>query len=115
MAVVVGLGTALFAFGPGGSMGGPFGKHRDGMFKLLSELDLTREQKNVIRTIRKEQKKAMRTKMKSFREGAKENFKNMKPEMDTFMTADSFDKEAYKVQMKNKFEIIKKIMQENNE
>ena len=109
--VTLGLGTAtLLAFGGPGHKGGPFGD-RGGMFKVMKQLDLTAEQEEQMDVLKTERKVQMKAKFKEMKKNRKSMMKGMKPDLSTFMSADSFDKEAFKVQMENKFEAKRKMMQ----
>ncbi len=110
--VTLGLGTAtLLAFGGPGHKGGPFGEHRDGMSKIMKQLDLTPEQKDQMKVLKKERKGQMQAKMKEMKENRKSMMAGMKPDLSTFMTANSFDKEAFKKQMNEKFEARRQMME----
>ena len=110
--VTFGLGTALFAFGPGGHRGGPFaGKQNMEIFKLVKKLDLSSEQEAALKTVKESQRAQMREKMESFKKDRESMMKQMKPDMSLFMSADSFDKEAFKSEMKKKFEARRKVME----
>ena len=99
--VTLGLGTTLFAFGPGGHRGGPFaGKQNMEIFKLVKKLDLSSEQEAALKTVKESQRAQMREKMESFKKDRESMMKQMKPDMSLFMSADSFDKEAFKSEMK---------------
>ena len=110
--VTLGLGTTLFAFGPFGHKGGPFaGQQHIEIFKLVNELDLSSEQETELKLIKKSQRAQMREKMEAFRAEREDMMKQMKPDMDLFMSSDSFDKVAFKEEMKKKFEERRKVMQ----
>jgi len=110
--VTLGLGTTLFAFGPEGHRGGPFaGGQPMEMFKLVRTLDLTSEQKTELKSVKKSQKAQMQEKREAFKIGRESMMKQMKPDMSLFMSADNFDKEAFKQEMKKKFEARRKVME----
>ena len=110
--VTLGLGTTLFAFGPGGHRGGPFaGGQPMGMFKLVRTLDLTSEQKTELKSLKKSQRMQMQEKREAFKKDRESMMKQMKPDMSLFMSADSFNKEAFKQEMTKKFEARRKVME----
>lgn len=110
--VTLGLGTTLFAFGPGGHRGGPFaGKQHMEIFKLVKELDLTSEQETALKLVKESQRAQMREKIEAFKKDRGDMMKQMKPDMNLFMSADSFDKAAFKQEMKKKFEARRKVME----
>ena len=110
--VTLGLGTSLFAFGPGGHRGGPFaGGQSMEMFKIVRTLDLTSEQKTELKSFKKSQKAQMQEKRESFKIDRESMMKQMKPDMSLFMSADNFDKEAFKQEMTKKFEARRKVME----
>lgn len=110
--VTLGLGTTLFAFGPFGHKGGPFGgKQHMEIFKLVKKLDLTKEQETVLKSVKESQRAKMREKIEAFRKDREEMMKQMKPDMNLFMSADSFDKAVFKQEMKKKFEARRKVME----
>jgi protein CpxP len=112
--LTVGLGTALFAFGPGGHGCGPNGGHGS-IYKVIKELDLTSKQKEALKKLKSSNRDEMKSTMKEMRKNMRANMQNMKPDLSTFMTADSFDKEAFKEQMNGKFEEKRKKMEEKKE
>jgi len=110
--VTLGLGTALFAFGPGGhKCGHSVGKQNMELFKLVRKLDLTNEQKTALKSIRESQRSQMKDKRKSFKKERRSMMGQMKPDMNAFMSADHFDKEAFKQTMTKKFETRRKTME----
>lgn len=110
--VTLGLGTTLFGFGPFGHRGGPFaGQQHIEIFKLVNELDLSSEQEAELKLIKKSQKAQMREKMEAFKADREEMMTQVKPDMSLYMSADSFDKAAFKEEMKNKFEARREVMQ----
>lgn len=110
--ITLGLGTALFAFGPGGGKcGGPFGERKGGMFTTMKQLDLSSEQRDAMKEIMKSRKNEMQAKRKEMQENRKEMMQGMRPDLSTFMTADKFDKVAFKAHMEQKFEAKRKMMQ----
>ena len=114
--VTIGLGTALFAFGPGGHKCGHFaGKQNMEIFKLVRKLDLTSEQKTALKSIRESQRSQMKDMREAFKKERRSMIGQMKPDVNTFMSADHFDKEAFKQSMKKKFESIHKIMETKGE
>ena len=110
--ITLGLGTALFAFGPGGHRGGPFaGKQNMEIFKLVKKLDLTSEQETALKSVKESQRAKMQEKRGAFKKDRESMMKQMKPDMNLFMSADSFDKEAFKQEMTKKFEARRKVME----
>ncbi len=108
--VTLGLGTVtLLACGGPGHKGGPFGD-RGGMFKVMKQLDLTDEQKDKMKVLKVERKSQMKAKFKEMKEMRGSMMSGMKPELSAFMTADSFNKEAFKSQVEKKFEAKRKMM-----
>jgi periplasmic protein CpxP/Spy len=101
--LTVGLGTALFAC-PSGGDGQRGGGYKNGMQKIMKQLDLSSEQKDQLKTLRESRKAMMQTKRKEFKENRKSMRAQMKPDMSTFMTANTFDKEAFKQEMQKKHE-----------
>ena len=99
--LTLGLGTALFACPSGGNKqrGGP---DKNGMQQIMKQLDLSAEQNDQLKTLRESRKDMMQAKRKEFKENRKAMRGQMKPDMSTFMTANSFDKEAFKQEMKKK-------------
>ncbi len=97
---VLSLSTSVFAFGPDSHGHGPFGgEHKGGLYKLIKQLDLTSEQKDELSKLRDARKTAMQDNKTKYQDKRKDMMKSMKPDMSTFMTADSFDKEAFKAEM----------------
>ena len=110
--VTLGLGTTLFAFGPFGHKGGPFaGKQHMELFKLVKKLDLTSEQETALKLVRESQRAYMREKIEAFKKDRGDMMRQMRPDMNLFMSADSFDKVAFKQEMKKKFEARRKVME----
>ncbi len=110
--VTLGLGTTLFAFGPFGHKGGPFGgKHNMKTFKLVKELDLTKEQETVLKSVKESQRAKIREGWKAFKKDRGNMSKPMQSDMNLYMSADNFDKEAFKEEMKKKFEARRKVME----
>lgn len=110
----LGLSTALFAFGPGGHKcgHGPFGaEHRGGLFKLVKQLDLTSEQKDTLKALKKSRKDMMQAKREEMKEKRQEMHQQNRPDMSTFMSAKSFDKEAFKAEVNKKIEAMHKKME----
>lgn len=131
--LTLGLGTAsLLAYGgPDGQKGenckyhedgqyknhkskdGEFKHHRgDRMMNIVSQLDLTDTQKNELKVMRdaaKSERKVKREERKANRENMQGT---MKPDMAQFMTAEKFDKDAFKVQMTQKLEARHAMMEE---
>jgi len=108
--LTLGLGTAtlLACGGPGHHKGG---KHKDGMMKMVKQLDLTSDQKSALKTMRKANKAERKAKMQAMKENRKQMRTSMRPDMSQFMTADSFDKEAFKTQMNEKIEAKRAMME----
>ncbi len=108
--LTLGLGTAtlLACGGPKGHKGGDRG---DRMMKMVKQLDLNATQKSELKAMRE----AAKAERKIKREERKANRKNMqgqmKPDMGQFMTADHFDKEAFKAQMNQNFEAKRAMME----
>ncbi len=72
-------------------------KHRHTLLKQIrSELDLTKEQKKQIRGILTEQKKMMKKERQAMKK------KREMPNVSQFMTANKFDKEAFKKTMRER-------------
>lgn len=109
--LTLGLGTALvFACPAGGDKRG--GPDRNGMKQIMKQLDLSSEQKDQLKTLRVSRKDMMKDKRKSCKEDRKAMRQQMKPDLNTFMTANTFDKKAFKQEMQKKFE-AKRTMREN--
>ena len=107
--LTLGLGTsALMAQGgPGGECGGFEGKgHRGGgqMFQMLKQLDLTADQKSQLKELKTQQRAQMRKQFKKMHKSSNSMGAEGKANMSSFMTADSFDKEAFKQQASTKME-----------
>jgi len=102
--VTLGLGTATLLACPGGGDGQRGGAHKDGMRKIMKQLDLSSEQREQMKTLRESRKNVMKAKRKEFRENRKAMRQQMQPDMSTFMTANTFNKEAFKQEMKSKHE-----------
>ncbi len=114
--VTLGLGTALFAFGPGEHRGGPFGgQHKSGMFKMLKQLDLTEEQQDQMKVLRKSQKEERKAQFKKFRKNRGAKIMGMKPDISIFMTVNNFDKEAFKEEANKRFEAMRELMDSKRE
>ncbi|CAA6811460.1 MAG: Unknown protein [uncultured Sulfurovum sp.] len=112
--LTLGLGTAtLLAFG--GCAGHKGDKHRDGMMKVVKQLDLTSEQKSALKTLKKERKAEREAKREAMKENRKAMRAEMKPDMSQFMTAESFDKAAFKAHMTKKFDAKRKMMESKKE
>lgn len=121
---VIGLSTAIFAYGMGsGKCGGMENRgpmmeqgmpkdmrdrmHKDPLFMALKKLDLTKEQKDALRELKNEgmsQRKAMREKMRDERQ---------EPDISKVMTANTFDKAAFKMQMLRQMEQREAMMKES--
>lgn len=108
--LTLGLGTALFAC-PAGGDGSRGGMHKDGMYKIMKQLDLSAEQRDQMKALKKEGKSQMQASMKEMKENRKAIRTTMKPDLSTFMTANKFDKEAFKKQMNDKFEAKRQMME----
>jgi len=110
--VTLGLGTAtLLACGGPGHKGGSFDKYKNGMFKMVKQLDFTSEQEEKIKVLKNERKSQMQAKKKEMKENRKSMKLTTKPDLSTFMTANTFDKEAFKKQMNEKFEVKRQMME----
>ncbi len=110
--VTLGLGSTLFAFGPGGHCKGSFAEGpRADTFKLVRKLDLTSEQKTALKSVKESHRSQMQKKRKTFKKDRKSMRGQMKPDMNLFMSADSFDKESFKQEMTKKFEARRKVME----
>lgn len=103
--LTLGISTALLAC-PGG--GKKFGG--EGMKQIMKQLDLSTEQKGALKDLRESRKEMMQAK----KEHRKNMRQQMKPDMSKFMTANSFDKEAFKKEMQKKFE-AKRAMREQRQ
>ncbi len=101
--VTLGLGTALFACPAGGDKRG--GAYKDRMQNVMKQLDLSSEQKEQMKTLRESRKNVMQAKRKEMKESRKGMREQMRPDMNKFMTANTFDKEAFKQEMKKKHEV----------
>lgn len=108
--LTLGLGTAT-AMACGGPGHYKDGKHKDGMMKMLKQLDLTSDQKSALKTLREANKAERKAKMQEMKENRKQMRASMRPDMSGFMTADTFDKEAFKAQMTQKFEARRQMME----
>lgn len=102
--LTLGLGTALVFACPAG--GGKFrgGPDKNGMKQIMKQLDLSSEQKAQVKTLRESRKEMIQAKRKSCKENRKNMKQQMRPDLSKFMTANSFDKEAFKQEMKKKHE-----------
>ena len=94
--IALGLGSVLYASGFKGDC-----KHqmhpKDQMFKVMQQLDLTDAQKQALKDIRESNKK-QRT---AFKEAMREKrMGSVKIDMGAFMSANHFDKEAFKKQIR---------------
>lgn len=118
--VTLGLGSAAYAYGGGhGGMGfnGPCGKHhKNETMKIVKQLDLSSDQKAALKKIRMEQRSLKKENKQAMRKGMRKNMKQHKGMMQTdlsaFMSADHFDKNAFKAQMEKKFEARRSMMEE---
>jgi protein CpxP len=106
--LTLGISTALLACPGGGKKFG--GESRDGMKQVMKQLDLSAEQKGQLKNLRETRKEMMQAKKEHRRNMRQE----MKPDMSKFMTANSFDKEAFKKEMQKKFE-AKRAMREQRQ
>ena len=106
--LTLGVSTALMACPAGGKKFG--GEGREGMRQIMQQLDLTDKQKEELKTLRESRKEIMQAK----KEHRRNMRQQMKPDMSTFMTANSFDKEAFKKEMQKKFE-AKRAMREQRQ
>lgn len=108
--LTLGLGTATVM-----ACGGPghhkVGKYKDRMMKVVKQLDLTSDQKSALKKLREANKAERKAKMQAMKENRKQMRASMKPDMSQFMTANHFDKEAFKDQMNEKFEAKRKMME----
>lgn len=103
--VTLGLGTAAFAFGPGGGECGSFGgPHKGDMIKKMKKLDLTSKQKEALKSLNKSRKAEFMDKREEMMKKVKTMHQEMRVDASEFMTADGFDKEAFKAQMRQKIE-----------
>jgi len=109
--VTLGLGTALFAC-PAGGDGKRGGEYRNGMKMIMKQLDLSSQQKEQLKILRESRKEMMQAKRKACKEDRQAMKGQIKPDMNKFMTANSFDKKAFKHEMQKKFE-AKRAMKEN--
>ena len=114
----IGLTTGVFAYGMNGNCGGKgmgnnnatqmmgkgmncgTNKGRGGMFSYMRQLDLTTEQKVKLMDLRESQQE----KRMSMRKDRKASKMSMRPDMSTFMSADKFDKVAFKAQASKKMQ-----------
>lgn len=130
MVTAVGLSSTLMAMGPGmqGSQGskgmhsckhikGKHHKKRDEIHKTLQQLDLTEAQKKELQALRETQRaerQANRKKMQERRE-ARRAKRDQKPDLGRFMSAEKFDKEAFKVVMQERMEKRLRMKKERRE
>ncbi len=108
--LTLGLGTALFAC-PAGGNDQRGGEHKNGMQKIMKQLDLSSEQREQLKTLKESRKNMMQAKRKSCKEDRKAMKGQMKPDMSKFMTANTFDKDAFKQEMHKKFEAKRAMME----
>ncbi|WP_309496348.1 periplasmic heavy metal sensor [Sulfurovum sp.] len=101
--LTLGLGTALFAC-PAGGFEKRGGEYRNGMKNIMKQLDLSSEQREQMQTLRESRKDVMKAKRKECKENRKAMQQQMRPDMSKFMTANTFDKDAFKQEMKKKHE-----------
>lgn len=80
-------------------------------FKLVKELDLTKEQETVLKSVKESQRAKIREGWKAFKKDRGNMSKPMQSDMNLYMSADNFDKEAFKEEMKKKFEARRKVME----
>ncbi|MDD2451524.1 periplasmic heavy metal sensor [Sulfurovum sp.] len=97
----LGLGSALMASGHG-MHACKHHKDRSGISQTIQQLDLTEAQKKELQAIREAQRaerKASRKAMKEKRTG-----KQQRMDLGKFMSAEKFDKEAFKTAMKERMQ-----------
>lgn len=121
--LTLGLGTAtLFAYGgPDGAQGEHCKYHKGGNFKhhkgermmqMIRQLDLSDAQKAQLKQMKeasKAERKSLREQRKAHRQAMQES---MRPDMGQFISADKFDKEAFKTQMNQRFEARRSMMEQ---
>jgi len=104
--VIFGLTMAISAEGMNGK-----GKHenRAGIYKLIQQLDLDVEQKKAFKVLKQKRKASIqidKEERKAMREAMREG---MKPDMEIFMSSNTFDKVAFKKEMRKKFNATKEL------
>ena len=130
MIATVGLSSTLMAMGPGmqesqGSKGmhackhmkGKHHKKRGDIYRTLQQLDLTAAQQKELQSLRETQRaerKAKRKKMQEKRE-ARSAKRDQKADLGRFMSAEKFDKEAFKVVMQERMERRLRVKKERRE
>jgi len=110
--VTLGLGTATLLACPAGGNDQRGGAHKNGMQKIMKQLDPSDEQRAQLQTLKESRQNMMQAKRTSCKENRKSMRGQMKPDMTKFMTANTFDKDAFKQEMHKKFE-AKRAMMEN--
>jgi len=80
------------------------GHHKGGLQKLVMQLDLTDAQKTQFKALRATKKTRMMAKRKEYRAKNKHMKHSKRGDMSKFMSANYFDKAAFKAQMNKRFE-----------
>jgi Spy/CpxP family protein refolding chaperone len=90
-------------------------KKRGGIFKLIKQLDLTVEQKQEFKALKKERKAMMKVKKEERKSNKKAMKIAMQPDLSQFMSANTFDKVAFKKEMNKRFNSMRKKMKKRRE
>ncbi|MDM5272323.1 Spy/CpxP family protein refolding chaperone [Sulfurovum sp. zt1-1] len=102
----VGLSSALMATGPGmNPCKDSIGKHykeRSEIYKAIQQLDLTQAQKEQLQTFRESQREERKANRAALKE--KRAMKQNRTDLSRFMSAEKFDKNAYKTAMKERMQ-----------
>ncbi len=81
--------------------------------KIIKQLDLTDEQKEQLKSLRESKRQAMQEKFKALKQQRKALRKSF--DASSFMTADYFDKEAFKESIQKRREAMKAFVEKNQD
>ena len=118
MTALLGLSTTLFASGFDGKSCPNTKMHqKDSFYKVMDQLELSDAQKAQLKTLRETNRQERKTKQEAMKEQRAKRMETMRKNRDLsqFMSADKFDKEAFKTVMKKRMEQRDKMMVERRE
>ncbi|HEO98412.1 MAG TPA: periplasmic heavy metal sensor [Epsilonproteobacteria bacterium] len=88
-------------------------KERSSLYTTIEQLDLTEAQKKELQTFRETQRGEKKASRKALKE--KRAMKQNRTDLSRFMTAEKFDKEAFKAVMKERMQSREKMREERRE
>jgi protein CpxP len=118
MTALLGLSTTLFASGFGGKScqnDRMYQKHS--FYKVMDQLDLSDAQKAQFKALRDSKRAERKAQRKAMKESRSKRVEMMRKNRDLsqFMTADKFDKEAFKAVMKKRMEQREQMREKRSE